>query len=331
MAIINLMDLEPQKISRNLKGKYIFAYGPPKIGKTTLIASFPKSLVLCFEPGVNALDGIYAQPVLTWTEFKSVLRELKKPEVQEKFDFIGIDTVDIAYELCETYICKQHNVENLGDLAWGKGYSLLAKEFASTFRQIAQLGYGMIFISHTVEKILKDNRGMEFTQIQPAAPTRAKDIVNKLVDFIIYIGVDYSKEHPEGKRIMQLQGSKEVVAGSRFPDVPEKIEFGYETLRDTIVAAVDRKVGANSNMTTENQSVFYKETNLRPFKDCMKEAEEVWIAIANKSNTEETSKKVNKIITNNFNRNLKLSQVQEPQQELLEATIFDLKELLASL
>ena len=47
---IDLETLEPTKISRSLKGKYIFAYGAAKIGKTSLIASFPKSLIFSFEP-----------------------------------------------------------------------------------------------------------------------------------------------------------------------------------------------------------------------------------------------------------------------------------------
>ena len=47
---IDLLNLEPTKISRDLKGKYVVAYGPDKIGKTSLIASFPKSLIFSFEP-----------------------------------------------------------------------------------------------------------------------------------------------------------------------------------------------------------------------------------------------------------------------------------------
>jgi DNA replication protein DnaC len=33
---VNLMALEPQRISRSLKGKFILLYGDPGIGKTTL-------------------------------------------------------------------------------------------------------------------------------------------------------------------------------------------------------------------------------------------------------------------------------------------------------
>ena len=49
--MIDLLNLEPTKISKDLKGKYILIYGRPKIGKTTLASEFPKNLLLAFEPG----------------------------------------------------------------------------------------------------------------------------------------------------------------------------------------------------------------------------------------------------------------------------------------
>ena len=40
------------------------------------------------------------QDVTTWGEMKSIVRELKKPEVREVCKSIIIDTVDLAAELC---------------------------------------------------------------------------------------------------------------------------------------------------------------------------------------------------------------------------------------
>jgi replication-associated recombination protein RarA len=38
MANIDLLNLEPQVISKNLKGKYAMFYGLPGVGKTSLAA-----------------------------------------------------------------------------------------------------------------------------------------------------------------------------------------------------------------------------------------------------------------------------------------------------
>lgn len=330
MAKIDLINLEPQKISRSLKGKYVFAYGPEKIGKTSLIASFPKSLIFSFEPGTNALSGIYAQKITSWADFKLALRQLEREDVQEKFDFIGIDTIDIAYELCEAYICQQNGIQAIGDLAWGKAYGQLNKEFSKAFRTIAQLGYGLIFISHATERTLKDYNNEEYSKIMPAAPTRAKDVANKLVDFIIYIGMDFSKEYPEGRRMMYLKGNKFIHAGSRFPDVPEKIEFGYENLRDTLFDAFEAAEKRGAVLTDEDIN-FYEEEEKRPFKEAMKDAETIWTAILSKDDSDATADKMFAIIEEHFGQKHKLSATTEAQQELLEATIADLNELFKTL
>ena len=67
-----------------------------KIGKTSLIASFPKSLIFSFEPGTNALNNIYKVNITSWKDFKLYVKQLQNSEVKEKFDFVGIDTVDIC-------------------------------------------------------------------------------------------------------------------------------------------------------------------------------------------------------------------------------------------
>lgn len=48
---INLLAIQPHKVSRDLSGYITFIYGPPKIGKTTLATQMPKALLLAFEKG----------------------------------------------------------------------------------------------------------------------------------------------------------------------------------------------------------------------------------------------------------------------------------------
>lgn len=44
--MIDIFNIEPHKISRNLKGYIIEIYGEPKSGKTTLATKFEKHLLL---------------------------------------------------------------------------------------------------------------------------------------------------------------------------------------------------------------------------------------------------------------------------------------------
>ena len=84
----------------------------------------PGALILAFERGYNALPGVIAQDITSWGELKQVYRELKKPEVQEVYKSIIVDTVDIAASLCEKYICNQLDIDTLGDVGYGEIFAM---------------------------------------------------------------------------------------------------------------------------------------------------------------------------------------------------------------
>ena len=121
MAIIDILAIQPQVISRDLRSKYLLLAGAPKIGKTEFCTMAPDALVLAFEIGTNARPGAMIQKIDTWSTFKLVLRQLEKPEAKEKFSTICIDTVAIAYDLCEQFICAQNGVQKIGDIPYGGG------------------------------------------------------------------------------------------------------------------------------------------------------------------------------------------------------------------
>lgn len=130
-----------------------------KSGKTTAAASFPKSLLLAFEKGYNAIGGIVAQDITKWADVKLVLRQLEKPEVRERFDTIIFDTASIAWDYVESFVCSQNGVTKISDIAWGAGYAQCKKEFESTLRKITLLGYGVVLLAHSVSRI--ENELME--------------------------------------------------------------------------------------------------------------------------------------------------------------------------
>lgn len=122
---IDLLSLKPNKVSRDLSGYITFVYGAPKTGKTTLAAQMEGALLLAFEPGYHALPGVIAQDITSWGEMRQVYRELKKPEVQQTFKSIIVDTIDIAADKCKRYICQQNSIEDLGDLGYGKIFAVV--------------------------------------------------------------------------------------------------------------------------------------------------------------------------------------------------------------
>ena len=105
--MINLLTLEPHCISRDLSGYITTVFGVAKIGKSTFASKFPSPLFLATERGYNALGGIYAVDITSWGDVKQSLRELKKPEVKEKFKTNEKVKVEITHGYIEEKREKQ--------------------------------------------------------------------------------------------------------------------------------------------------------------------------------------------------------------------------------
>lgn len=250
---INLLAIEPNKVSRDLSGYITYIYGPAKVGKTTLCSKFPSPLLLAFEKGYNAIPGIYAQPIQSWPEMKEVVRGLKKPEVQAKFRTIIIDTVDIAGSLCEKYICDQLNIENIGDGGWSNnGWSKYKKELESTFRTITMLGYALVFISHEQDKTFKRKDGTEYNMIVPSAQKSINNIVKDMSDIYAFARIN----DKTGKRELVMRSIDNTIeCGCRFRHMVNEIELSYEALVDALNKAIDKEAEENNNQYVTNERV----------------------------------------------------------------------------
>ena len=179
---IDIFSIKPHEVSRDLCGYTVLLYGQPKTGKTTTAAQFPQALLCAFEIGYLAIPGVIAQPVSKWSEFKQILRQLNSDQAHQQFKNIIVDTVDIAYDLCEKYICNQNGVSTVGDLAYGKGYALAKKEFDEALREIPKMGYGLVMISHAQDKTFKDENGEEYQQIVPTLANQPRLVVDRMSD-----------------------------------------------------------------------------------------------------------------------------------------------------
>mgnify|MGYP006377067295 FL=1 len=167
---IDILNIKPSVISRDLRGKYVLLYGKPKSGKTTAATSFPDALLCAFEKGYNAIGGVKPVDITTWPDFKLVLRQLEKPEAKQMYKTIIIDTITIAWDLCEQFVCAQNGVQKLTDIPWGAGHSAAKKEFESSLRKITQMGYGVVLIAHNTSRIEKAADGTELEIISPDLP-----------------------------------------------------------------------------------------------------------------------------------------------------------------
>ena len=320
---IDILNIEPTVISKDLKGKFVCIYSLPKVGKTSLACQFPKNLLLGFEHGWNAIGGAKAVDITKWTDFKLVLRQLEKPEAKAMYDTITIDTVGIAWDSCEQYICAQNGVQKISDIPWGGGYSACKKEFESCLRKITQLGYGLVIIAHVEKRIEKRADDSEIEILGPAIPKRAYEIVNQLVDIIGYIDVTWDEEG-NSERWLYTRKTPTVMAGSRFKYLAPKIKFGYQELVDAISEAIEKSEKLDGAIVVDKQQTIIEDK--LSYSEIRSEANELWKKLIDLD--VENSKVILKKVEMVFGKPMKLSEITEDQVDLFNLVLLDMRDML---
>ena len=337
---INLLDITPHQVSRDLRGYSVFFYGEPKSGKTTIATKFPRHLLLASEKGYNAIPGAMAQPINSWAEFKKVKNQLPDPKVKEKFETIIFDTADIAYDLCEKYICANakrsdggFGVDSIGDIPFGKGYTMVAKEFDESLRSIVQMGYGLVLISHAVDKTFTDETGKEFNQIVPTLGSKPRNIVSRMCDIIGYSRAIQNEDGTTTTKLF-MRGTPRYIAGSRFKYTPDYIDFTYNDLVKAIGDAIDKQMQEDGAefFTDERTNVYAEVTQELDFDELVATFNNIVNSIIENNDEEKFQNywqpRIIQITEKYLGKGQKVNQCSREQTEALDLIVTDLKELV---
>ena len=247
------------------------------------------------------------------------------------YDSIVVDTVSIAWQLCEKFICQREGVDSIRDVSWGQGWTMLRNEFSECWREITLLGFGILFIAHSKDRPteMRDEEGNTITAVAPDLPNQCYTIINSIVDIIGYLQVQMNADGTS-ERYLYTRSTPTVFAGSRYQYLAPKIKFGYDELVEAIGEAIDTAVVKDGAQVTDNTVI--AQVKARPFAEVMLEAKNAWTAFLGKAaNDEEKEQRLNimkDIIKRVFgNEDFKLSQAVPSQSDLVELFIDELKEL----
>lgn len=325
---IDIFNIEPSVISRDLKGKYIAIYGREKVGKTTFGAKLPRALFCNFEVGTNFVSGVRAQKIDKWSTFKQVLRQLEQPKAHEFYDTVVIDTIGQAYTLCEEFTCAQAGVQKLGDIPYGAGYASCKKEFEAALRKITMLDFGICCICHSEVKKVAGPDDTTYEVVAPSMPSRAADVVNRLVDIIAYIDVTYD-ENGNAERTFVTRRTPTIMAGSRLPYLDARIPFSYDGLVNAITKAIDRQQELDGACVVDTaQAEVTEKLNYNALRD---EALALWSKLVGEGENmnADMASRVLKRVEMVFGRPMRLSEITEDQVDLYNLVLIDMRELAA--
>ncbi|MBD9052039.1 MAG: ATP-binding protein [Holdemanella biformis] len=326
---INLLNIQPHKVSRDLSGFLVYIFGAGGTGKTTLASQMDRALLLAAERGYNAIPGVMAQDITSWSEMKQVVRELKKPEVKETFKSICIDTIDLMADYCEKYICNREGVEKLGDIPWGGGFKMMKKEFEDTFRTIAQMDYALFFISHSKDKLFKREDGTEYNQIVPSLSPSYNEIIRNMSDLQGYAHqTRLENGRPEVMLTLRsMDGSVE--CKSRFKYIEPEIPFSYEALSKALNDAIEKEAEKNGHQFVTDERAQVPMAPEYDFDELMGEFRKIIAQIQDATGDDFTKKwapKITAITDKYLGKGKKVNDCTADQVEQLVLIVDDLKE-----
>ena len=319
---INLLGLTPNKVSRDLSGYITYIYGPGGAGKTTFGVATPKPLLLAFERGYNALGGVMAQDITTWSQMKEVMRELKKPEVKAAFSTIIVDTVDIASQLCEKYVCSQLGIENIGDGGWAtNGWAKVKREWEQTFRAITMDGYAVVFISHSKDKTFKPKNGNEYNQVVPSCSTAYNEIIKNMADIMGYIDVNGNE-----RKLVLRSPDGSIDCKCRFKHIAPVIDFSYQSLVNALNDAIDKEAAETGNKFVTNERAIVALAVEYDYEALMTEFSTIAGDLMNKNQTK-YGPLITQIIDRILGRGKKISDTTPDQAEFVYLILQEVKEI----
>lgn len=327
---IDILNVSPNVVSRDLSGYSVLVYGPPKIGKTTLASKFPKTLLLATEKGYSAIPGILAVDILSWADFKRVVSQLKSDDAHKAYSTIAIDTIDILYDLCEKYICANEGINEIGDIKFGGGYKKASLEFDNTLRKIVQMNYGLVMTSHAVVKDVEVNGKVAYTRVTPSLGATPKKVVLKMTDIIAYAQQD-ENEDGSFENKLYLRGSKTLEAGSRFRYMADSIPFTYDALTKAIQDAIQKEEQASgsADLFTDERIAAPLEEKVN-FNELKAEFNSVIEALQKGYSSDQFSSywapKIVSIIEGVLGKGRRVEDLEEGQEESLKILLIQLKE-----
>ena len=329
---VSIFDIKPSVIDRSLSGKYLLLYSKPKIGKTSFAAQLKKNLFLATEIGYNAINGITALPISKWTDIKMAVKQLSDPKAKALYDTVTIDTISLAADLCEAFVCAREGVTKVNEIPYGQGWKMVAKELQDTLRQITILGYGLILICHSKEKASQytDSEGNNITSVEPDLSKNIYSVCSAICDLIAYIGVEFDA-NGNAQRWLYTRQTPTVFAGSRWKYLSEKIPFGYNELVNAIGDAIEKQAKLDGAIVVDRIEKTHVET--RSFQEIMEEAKNIWVEFLSKASTEEEKDQKFNIMRDIVNRifgspDFKLSSAVPSQADLIQLFIDEMRDIM---
>jgi len=182
-------------------------YGPPKVGKSTMLADLPNCLIIDTEKGTSKIDAMKIE-INNLAELVEVIKELRASK--HRYDFIALDPIDAISLWYESAVCKEAKVKTLVEMPYGAGFSIAREKVMNVINVLRTITPHVIVIGHLKKTMLG-------SETDVTVNISSLDLTGKLKNLIMAdsdaIGLVH--RNSEGVLMVSFQGNDQVEVGSR--------------------------------------------------------------------------------------------------------------------
>lgn len=199
----------------------MIVFGPPKVGKTSFGASFPKSIVLECEPGGAKYIKCRKLDINSLGELRDAWNLLSQ---DKNYETVVLDSLDRVAMWIEEEICKEMGLKHIMDAKKGERHGAQWGEYSQRVMSFLEgwklLGKRIIFLAHT-KKAESDGNGVV---ISPKTINLYGQAATRVMSIVENIGHLYAEDDGQGNvnRILSFRSGQNVEAGSRHPALTDK-------------------------------------------------------------------------------------------------------------
>jgi len=196
--------------------RYLLIYGPPKIGKTTILSQLEDNLILDLESGSDFLEALKLG-VNSYQEYREVCQKICETNPRP-YKYVSIDTVSKLEEWAEVIATYEYKSSVLGknftersvlERPKGAGYLNLRTSFIDLLQLAYPLAKHVIFVGHVRDKLLEEN-GKEVTCKAIDLTGKIGSIMCSSVDAVGSLARD-----KDGNLGINFRSSEQAICGGR--------------------------------------------------------------------------------------------------------------------
>lgn len=206
--------------------KTLVLYGPPKVGKTTMLTQLDGCLIVDCEAGTEHLTALKYK-VSNLDELQALCIELINKG--KPYKYVAFDTITTIEDWCEPKATSTYKQTTLGktfagtsvlELPMGAGYFWLRQEFGRFFALMSKVAENVILIGHV--------RDSQVTSGTTQVEAKSLDLTGKIRNICTSKSdaIGYIMRDSQGKLKISFETKDTVSCGSRCEHLRGKtIEF----------------------------------------------------------------------------------------------------------